>query len=287
MRGIGPEEDRLREFATTNLPALEQELYSEAPLPDSLQILKLTIALRNMRTLLGTGNPVVKEVLAKQTPEELAKAIVTKSKIKLVDFRKQMATGAAATSDDPALQLARLLDKPSRDYRKEFEETDQPILHEASSKIAQARFAAYGSTTYPDATSSYRIGFGDVRGYTNAAGYQIPWATTFEGLYKRATAIEPLALPDEWLQAKGKLHLKTPFNFVTTADIHGGSSGSPTVNSKGELVGIVFDSNLEGLPNRYVFTDEQARAVHVASQAIVEALKVVFGATELLKELGM
>jgi hypothetical protein len=89
------------------------------------------------------------------------------------------------------------------------------------------------------------------------------------------------------VKAKAKLSLGTPFNFVSTNDTHGGNSGSPTVNTRGELVGILFDGNLEGLPNRYVFTDEQARSVHVASQGIVEALRHVYGATGLVKELGL
>jgi hypothetical protein len=184
------------------------------------------------------------------------------------------------------MRVARILDGPSRQFRKEYEDTDEPVLTQAAGKIAQARYAVYGANDYPDATFTFRVSFGDVRGYQNDSGALIPWATDFEGMYRRATGVEPFALPDRWLQAKGKLSLGTPFNFVTTNDTHGGNSGSPTVNTRGELVGILFDGNLEGLPNRYVFTDEQARSVHVASQGIVEALRKVYKAAGLVKELG-
>ena len=180
-----------------------------------------------------------------------------------------------------------MLDGPSRKFRKDFEDTDEPVLRQASAKIAQARFAVYGSNEYPDATFTFRVSYGDVRGYKKATGAWVPWTTDFAGLYGRATGVEPFALPDRWLKAKGRIALKTPFNFVTTNDTHGGNSGSPTVNTKGELVGILFDGNLEGLPNRYVFADEQARSVHVASQGIVEALRSVYGAKGLIKELGL
>ena len=284
-----PDAERLREFATPALPAVEQALYSPAPLDDSLQIVKLTVALRNMSRLLGDQNPLVLQVLAGKSPAEAAKAIVAGTAFKTVEFRKTVAGDAALarSSEDPVMKVARLLDGPSRKFRKDFEDTDEPVLRQASAKIAQARFAVYGSDEYPDATFTFRVSYGDVRGYKKATGAWVPWTTDFTGLYGRATGVEPFALPDRWLKAKGRIALKTPFNFVTTNDTHGGNSGSPTVNTRGELVGILFDGNLEGLPNRYVFTDEQARSVHVASQGIVEALRSVYGAKGLIKELGL
>ena len=284
-----PDDQRLREFSTPALPAMEQQLYSPAPLDDSLQVVKLTVALRNMSRLLGDQNPLVLQVLAGKSPAEASKMIVAGTALKSVEFRKKVAgdPAFAKSSDDPVLKIARLLDGPSREFRKVFEDTDEPVLRAAASKIAQARFAVYGANEYPDATFTFRVTFGDVRGYKNDSGAQVPWTTDFAGLYARSTGVEPYALPDRWLKAKGRLNLKTPFNFVTTTDTHGGNSGSPTVNARGELIGILFDGNLEGLPNRYVFTDDQARSVHVASQGIVEALRSVYGAKWLVKELGL
>lgn len=284
-----PDDQRLREFSTPALPAMEQSLYSTAPLADSLQVVKLTVALRNMSRLLGDQNELVQKVLAGKSPAQAAAAMVAGTAVKTVDFRKQIAgdVALARSSEDPVMRVVRLLDGPSRVFRKDFEDNDEPVLRQAASKIAQARYAVYGANEYPDATFTFRVSYGDVRGYKNSLGAWIPWTTNFSGMYGRATGVEPFALPDRWLKAKGKLNLKTPFNFVTTNDTHGGNSGSPTVNTRGELVGILFDGNLEGLPSRYVFTDETARSVHVASQGIVEALRSVYGAKGLIKELGL
>ena len=284
-----PDDQRLREFTTPGLPTVEQSLYSPAPLADSLQVVKLTVALRNMSRLLGDQNPLVLKVLAGKSPAAAAKLMVAGTAVKTVDFRKKVAgdVAFAQSTEDPVMRVVRLLDGPSRAFRKNFEDNDEPVLRQAASKVAQARFAVYGANEYPDATFTFRVSYGDVRGYRNASGASIPWTTDFAGLYSRANGIEPFALPDRWLKAKGRVNLKTPFNFVTTNDTHGGNSGSPTVDTKGELVGILFDGNLEGLPNRYVFTDETARSVHVASQGIVEALRSVYGAKWLVKELGL
>ena len=125
-----------------------------------------------------------------------------------------------------------------------------------------------------------------MKGYTSVTGQPVPYATTFAGLYKHATGKEPFRLPAPWRKAKSALDLSTPFDFVTTTDTHGGNSGRPTVNEKGELIGILFDGNLEGLENRYIYTEEQARSVHVSSNAILEALKKVYNADRLLVELA-
>jgi hypothetical protein len=144
----------------------------------------------------------------------------------------------------------------------------------------------YGENEYPDATFTPRLTYGPVKGYIDEAGKPVPYATTFAGLYKHATGVEPFKLPQTWIDAKPSLDLNTPFDFVTTTDTHGGNSGSPTVNTKGELIGILFDGNIEGLQNRYLYTEEQARSVHVASNAIIEALRKVYHADRIVTELG-
>ena len=114
----------------------------------------------------------------------------------------------------------------------------------------------------------------------------LAYATNFTGLYAHSTGVDPFKLPKSFLDAKSGLKRKTAFNFVTTCDTHGGNSGSPTVNTRGEIVGILFDGNIQGLPNRFVYQDETARSVHVASQGIIEALRSVYRADRVLKELG-
>ena len=144
-----------------------------------------------------------------------------------------------------------------------------------------------GASAYPDATFTPRVSYGAVKGYQDKAGKDIPYATDYNGLYRRATGKEPFQLPGRWVKAKGKLNLSTPFDFVSTADTHGGNSGSPTVNTKGEIVGILFDGNIESLPDRFVYTDTQSRSIHVAAQGIVEALRNVYAAQRVLSELGL
>ena len=284
-----PNEKRLREFAETNLPAVEQEMYSPAPLSDSMEIAVLANYLAFLRQELGASDAAVKAALDGQTPEEAARRAVTTSKLKDVAERKRLAGSldAAMASQDGMIRLARAIDGAARQYRKEYEDKVEAVLAESKSKLAQARFAAYGSSEYPDATFTLRLTFGPVIGYKNAAGRPVPYATNIEGLYKHATGVEPFKLPRRWIEAKPALNLSTPFNFVTTTDTHGGNSGSPTVDEKNEIVGILFDGNIEGLPNRFVFTDAQARSVHVASQGIVEALRKVYKADRVLQEIGM
>ncbi|HXN48778.1 MAG TPA: S46 family peptidase [Bryobacteraceae bacterium] len=284
-----PNADRLREYAESNLPAVEESMYSTEPLTDSMEIAVLANTFTFIRTHLGEDDATVKAVLNGQTPEQAARGYVTTSKLKDVAERKRLAKDldAVMASDDGMIRLARILDGPARKYRKEFEDKVEAALTESKAKLAQARFAAYGTSEYPDATFTLRLTYGPVLSYKNAAGQAIPYTTTFDGLYKRATGVDPYKLPQRWLDAKDKLSLSTPYNFVTTTDTHGGNSGSPTVDEKNEVIGILFDGNIEGLPNRFVFTDIEARSVHVASQGIVEALRKVYQADRVVKELGM
>jgi Peptidase S46 len=230
----------------------------------------------------------VKKVLDGKTPEQAAQTYVKSSKLKDVAERKRLAASveASAKSDDGMIRLARILDPLNRELRKRYEDTVEAVLAASASKVAQARFAIAGANTYPDATFTFRIEYGPVKGYV-LNGKKVAWDTTFAGVYKRATGVDPFRLPPSWVKDKSALNLATPFNFVTTVDSHGGNSGSPTVNTKGEVVGILFDGNIESLPNRFVYTDQVSRSVHVASQGIVEALRKVYKTTRLLKEIGM
>jgi len=283
-----PNEQRLREYQDAGLPSLEQQMFSAAPLSIPLEERKLAMLFHVQLRELGADNPTVKAVLAGRTPEEAAHHYVSTSKIPDVAERKRLAhdLDAVKKSKDGMIQLALILDGPARKYRKEYEDKLESVITSSAAKIAQARFSVYGENEYPDATFTPRVSFGPVKGYTDQAGNPVPYATTLAGLYKHATGVEPFKLPPTWIEAKPSLDLNTPFDFVTTTDTHGGNSGSPTVNTKGELIGILFDGNIEGLQNRFLYTEEQARSVHVASNAILEALRKVYHADRIVTELG-
>ncbi len=284
-----PNEQRLREYRDSALPSLEDSLYATVPITDSMEVAVTANYLDFLRKSLGADDPTVKAVLNGRSPQEAARRYVSTTRLKDVAERKRLAGSLEAikSSGDGMVRLALLLDDRARELRKRYEDRVEAVVNDSGTKVAQARFAVQGASTFPDATFTPRVSFGPVKGYRNSAGKDIPYATTFEGLYRRATRKAPFQLPARWLKAKSKLKLDTPFDFVTTADTHGGNSGSPTLDTKGEVVGILFDGNLEGLPNRFIYTEEQARSIHVAVQGIVEALRNVYGAQRVLEELGV
>ncbi len=239
------------------------------------------------------GGPDIKELnlkafLTGKTTAESAAALVKASKLGDPAVRASLnSKEAAVKSDDPMIRLALTLEPASEKIRKEHEDTIGSLEASAGEKIAAYRFRLFGTADYPDGTSTPRLAFGVVKGYTDRAGTAAPFAATFSGLYYRKNNEGPYQVPKQWVEAKDKLDPVAPLNFVSTADIGGGDYGSPVVNAEGNLVGVTFDGNLESLPEVFLYTDEQARAVHVATQGITEALTVVYKTKALLQELGI
>ena len=285
-----PNAERLREYGEAGLESLKEELFSQAEIYSDLEIVKLGDSLGMLMELLGADNDLVKKVLAGKSPQERATELVLGSKLADVNVRKKLADGgqkAIEDSKDPMLELARLVDAPARAVRKTYEENVDEPQRQAYSRLAQARFAVYGKDIYPDATFTLRLAYGQVKGYTER-GQKIEWATTLGGTYKHAQAHgnkAPFELPRSWIERKDRMKLETPFNFVSTADIIGGNSGSPVINRNAEVVGIIFDGNIHSLVLDFIYTDEQARAVAVHSAGIIEALRSVYDAEALVKEL--
>ncbi|MEK6374370.1 MAG: S46 family peptidase [Acidobacteriota bacterium] len=286
-----PNADRLREFRESNLESLKQGLYSEAPIYEDLEIVELSDSLAHWLETMGVNDPLVKQVLSGKSPQERASELVRSSKLRDAAVRKQLGEGGKAAIDastDPMILVARMVDARSRELRKTYEESVDEPLQQAYAKIANATFKASGGDTYPDATFTLRLSFGPVKGFEEN-GKKISWRTTIGDTFEHAAAHankEPFALPKSWTAKKAVVdNDATPFNFVNTADIIGGNSGSPVVNRAGEFVGIIFDGNLQSLPWDYQFDDRVGRSVSVHSAGIIAALRKIYGASDVVKEL--
>ena len=285
-----PNGDRLREFRDSNLPSLEQGLFSPAPIYKSLETVNLAVGFSQMRRALGPDDAAVEVALDGKTPEEAAKAFIAGTKLDDAAVRKQLYQGGKAAIDastDPLIVLMRNVDPEAREVRKRFDDEVDAVVRRDGATIARARFAQTGFTQPPDATFTLRLSYGTVKGYEEN-GKKIPYFTTFAGAFQHAEEHgnkPPYDLAPSWSKLRSKLTLSMPLNYVSTADIIGGNSGSPTVNKAGEVVGIVFDGNIQSLVWDFYYDDRQGRAVQVDSRGILEALRRIYGADALVNEL--
>lgn len=285
-----PNGERLREYRESNMPSLKQSLYSEAPIYEDLETVTLADSLSNWLEV-APNDPLVQQVLAGKSPQERASELVRTTKLRDVAARKALGEGGKAAVDastDPMIQVARMVDARGRELRKQYDDNIAEVLRQSYAKIANAQFKTSGGDTYPDATFTLRLSYGTVKGYTEN-GKTIPSSTmigdTFEHAADHGNEGE-FKLPKSWMAKKTLLdNDKTPYNFVMTADIIGGNSGSPVVNRNNEFVGIIFDGNIQSLPWDYQFDDRQGRAVAVHSAGILDALRKVYGVPGLVKEL--
>ncbi|MDX2024570.1 MAG: S46 family peptidase [Deltaproteobacteria bacterium] len=285
-----PNEKRLEEFRESALPTLLQRLFSQAPVYSQVQTLLLTHYFTKLREELGPAHPFVVQILGPQSPEELAVALVKGTRLADVGVRRKLWQGgtaavAAAAKSDPLLALAQKIDVQARLVRKEWDtEVDATMLQNTES-IAKARFVLEGTQTYPDATFSPRLNYGSIKGYVQGNEMVQP-ITTFAGSFQLHTGREPFALPKTWLNVERTFDLQTPLNFASNNDIIGGNSGSPVITAEREVIGLVFDGNIQSLGGDYGFDPATNRTVSVASIAILRALGKIYGADRLVKELS-
>jgi len=282
-----PGADRLPEFTDSRLPEVEQRLFSTAPIYPEYERVRLGWSLTKMRELLGADDPFVRLVLGRKSPDQVAAELIAGTRLGDPAVRKALWTGgreAIARSDDPFIKLASAVDPAARSIRKRYEREVEAVVQKNTELIAQARFARDGTGAYPDATFTLRLSYGEVAGW-NEGGRKIAPFTDFAGAFARDTGVDPFALPGSWHAAKGRLDLAQRFNFVTTNDIIGGNSGSPMINRKGEIVGLIFDGNIHSLGGAFWFDARSNRAVAVHSGAILESLNKVYGATDLAREI--
>jgi hypothetical protein len=287
-----PNDQRYPEFGDTRLETLKGNLLSTAPIYTELEEFGLTAWLEEAVKVLGRNDPFIKAAIGDAEVSEVVKRAVNETKLKDVAERKALLDGGAdaiAKSTDPMITLARRVEPINRELRAWNEEKLLSVEASAGEKIAKARFAVYGRTIPPDANFNLRITFGRVKGYDEDTTL-VPFKTTFFGLFDRAMSFgetPPYNLTARWRENRDKINLSTPLNFVYSADTIGGMSGSPIVNRNAEFVGINFDSNLQKLSNRYWYIEEEegSRAVGVHSAGILEALRKVYDAGDLAKEL--
>ena len=286
-----PNAERLAEYTEARRASLEMGIFSAVPVYEDLEKIQLADSLAFMRDELGAENATVKKVLNGKAPAVRAAELIDGSKLKDAAYRKQVAEGGAKAveeSTDPMILLARSIDAEARAVRKRYETEVQSNERPNYAKIARALYEVQGTKLYPDATFTLRLSYGAVKGYKENGKF-IPPFTTIGGLYQHAAAHgdkPPFKVPERWISKKRALDPKTPFNFVSTNDIVGGNSGSPVVNRDAEIVGLIFDGNIQSLVGNFIYDGAVNRAVSVDSRVMIEALRKVYGANEIADELS-
>ena len=285
-----PDAKRLPEFMNARRAALEGNLYSSSPIYDDLEKAKLAGSLALIQKEYGEKSAMAKKVLKGKTPEARADELIEGTKLKHPGYRKQVAAAGRKgieNSEDPMIKLAEDVDEQAREVRKRYEEDVVAVERANYAKIAHALFEDQGTKLYPDATFTLRLSYGAVKGYRENGKFVAPF-TTLGGLFARSNQYHhefPYNLPPRWTSKRSVLNLRTPFNFVATNDIIGGNSGSPTINKRGELVGLIFDGNIQSLVGNFDYDESVNRSISVDSRGMLEVLRKVFGANALADEL--
>ncbi len=281
-----PNGDRLREYRDSNLDSLKRSLFSPAPLYPALEQRKLQTSLAFLAEQLGGDHPEVRTALGTGSPSQRAAQLIRASKLADPAHRRKVFAGELP-ADDPLIQLARTIDADARKLRSRYEADVEEPERQGFAAIAGERFRTLGTAVPPDATNTFRVAFGTVKGY-ELDGQPVPATTTLGQVFERSAALgggEPFALPKRWTDGRAKLDLSVPYNFASTADTIGGNSGSPVLNTAGELVGVNFDRNRHGLVRNFVYTGVQARHIAVHSRAVLEVLAKLYDAGGLVREL--
>ena len=282
-----PNAERLPGYSESALPLVEKRLLDERPIYPWLDQLMMEWSLSKSREYLGADDPQTRLLLGKESPEGLAARLVNGTKLADPAVRKALWDGGQAAinaSTDPMIVYARSLDANDRVLQKRFDEQVDAPLTAAQAKLADARFAAYGDTLYPDATFTLRISYGKVAGWPER-GTTVPIRTTMGGTFDRATGAPPFDLPQAFAANRAKIDPDTTYDFVTTNDIIGGNSGSPVIDRQGRVIGAAFDGNIHSLGGNYGYDGTINRTVVVSADAVQEALEKIYPAPQLVAEL--
>ncbi|WP_293825362.1 S46 family peptidase [uncultured Brevundimonas sp.] len=284
-----PSDQRLAEFADSRLPGVESGLFAEKPTYPELEQIRLEWWLSKTREWLTVDSPHVRTLLGKESPEALSARVVAGTKLADPAVRRALWTGGLAAvqaSDDPLIQYVLSIDADARAVRADWENKVKAPTDRASEQLAAARFAAYGDAVYPDATGTLRLTYGRVEG-SDVPGQRFGAFTTFAGLWDRATGAEPFKVAPKLMAAKDRIDPNAVMDMAVSTDTIGGSSGSPAVNARGEIIGANFDSTVLTQRNAYGYDRAVNRSVIVTTQAVTVALRDVYGMDHLVEELGV
>ncbi|MBC8179533.1 S46 family peptidase [candidate division KSB1 bacterium] len=285
-----PDAERLPGYHDSELEERKFRLFSPAPIYKDMEEAVFTFTLNMSLEALGEEDDFMKAVLGGKNVEELVGKIIKNTKLDDPEFRKKLIAGgekAVKKCKDPLIKLALNVDPLLRKNEEWNRENVESVLTKAREKIAKARFAAYGKEAYPDATFTLRLAYGTVKGFP-MNGTKAPVNTTLYGLYDRSISFGKkgdFALPQRFWDRQDKLDLSTPVNFVSTCDIIGGNSGSPVVNKDAEVIGLIFDGNIESLSGRFMYDADKNRSVSVHTAYIIEALRKLYDAGFLADEI--
>jgi hypothetical protein len=285
-----PDGERLDQFHEAGLESLRYRMYSPATIYPSTEKLYMSTDLKLAEEKLGKDDAYVQAILQGGNVDKTVDALVDGTRLADPAVRKALVDGgeaAVAASTDPMIVAARRVDPIVRETTRRMKDTIESVLTPAGEKLGKARFLIYGKDAYPDATFTLRLSYGSVKGYPYN-GTVAPPFTTFYGLYDRAASFSnqpPFDLTPKEAAALTKVDLTTPFDFVSTNDIIGGNSGSPVINRDGELVGLVFDGDIESMAGDFEYDGTRNRTVAVHSSGMVEGLRKFYGANALADEL--
>lgn len=285
-----PNDERLPGYNDAALPGIKFRLLSPAPIYKDIDKALTWASVKYSLSKLDVTDEFWRMLFEGSDPRQVVNKLIDETKLDDIEYRKSLFEGgieALKKSDDPMIKLALKVDDYLRNDEKEYRDNYESKLKEAEEKIAEARFLVYGKTKYPDANFTLRLTYGTVKGYP-MNGTIAPPFTTLYGMFDRAVSFGnkgDFQLPKRFWDRLSRLDLSTPVNFVSTCDIIGGNSGSPTINKNAEIVGIVFDGNIESLPGDYIYDITANRAVSVHSNFILYALRNLYDASKLADEL--
>jgi hypothetical protein len=267
---------------------VQQQLTAAAPVYRDLEELNLVFLFTVVRRDLGTDDPLVRKMLGKESPEQLARRLVTGTHLDDPKVREELYNGgqsAVDASKDPMIRFVASINGDLLAIRKEYEARVDAPTRSAAEKFAKARFAVYGTSVDPDATFTLRLTYGTVKGFEDAEGKFVEPYTNIGGLFERATGAEPYALPESWLKAKASLNLSVPMNLSTTNDTTGGNSGSPMIDKDANIVGLLFDGNIFSLGGDYGYDVVKNRSIAVDSRALLEGIRKVYHIDRIVDEI--